>query len=135
MHELAVCQALLDEVERVAAASGARAVRRIQISIGPLSGVEAGLLARAFSVARAGGIAEHASLELEETPVRVHCPACGKDSDAAANRLLCASCGGWRVRLISGDELLLRQVELDRDDMVPAMAGKEAACARNVAAR
>ena len=135
MHELAVCQALLDEVEAVAAANGAHAVLRIEVAIGPLSGVEAGLLARAFSIARLGGVAEHARLELDEMPILVHCPACGTDSDAAANRLLCAACGTWRVRLISGDELVLRRVELQTDEGVPARSGEEAACARNAAAR
>jgi Zn finger protein HypA/HybF involved in hydrogenase expression len=28
------------------------------------------------------------------------------------NRLLCASCGDFRTRIISGDELILQRVEL-----------------------
>jgi hydrogenase nickel incorporation protein HypA/HybF len=112
MHELAICQSLLGEVERVAAANGSGKVVEISISVGPLSGVEAPALARAFSVARCGTVAEDASLQIETAPVVVWCPACAAESTVAANALLCACCGSWRVELRSGDELMLRRVEL-----------------------
>jgi len=115
MHELAICQSLLREVERVAAEHGAVAVSGIVIAIGPLAGVEAPLLARAFSVARAGTIAENASLEVEITPIMVQCGACGAETAVAANALLCGECGAWRVELKSGDELVLKRVELALD--------------------
>jgi len=44
--------------------------------------------------------------------VRVHCNECGAETDAAPNRLLCGSCGAWQTRLISGDEMLLANLEL-----------------------
>jgi hydrogenase nickel incorporation protein HypA/HybF len=115
MHELAICQSLLREVERVAAEHGAVAVSGIVIAIGPLAGVEAPLLARAFSVARAGTIAENASLEVETTAIMVQCGACGAETTVAANALLCGECGSWRVELKSGDELVLKRVELALD--------------------
>jgi hydrogenase nickel incorporation protein HypA/HybF len=49
----------------------------------------------------------------------VHCKDCGAESDAAPNRLLCAACGGWRTRLISGDEMLLANLELTIPDPLP----------------
>lgn len=112
MHELSVCQAMLREVARVAAGRDAAAVRRIVLRLGPLSGVEPDLLAEAFPLARAGTVADGAELVIERLPIRVRCDTCGAETEAAANRLLCAACGDWRTRLISGDELLLVSVEL-----------------------
>jgi hydrogenase nickel incorporation protein HypA/HybF len=112
MHELAICQSLLREVERVAATHGARDVARIVVAIGPLSNVEAPLLARAFGVARGGTIAEHAELGFEITSVRVWCEACAILSEVPASALLCGKCGDWRIDVRSGDELLLMRVEL-----------------------
>ena len=40
MHELAVCQALIEQVQRVARANAARRIISITVSVGPLSGVE-----------------------------------------------------------------------------------------------
>lgn len=115
MHELAVCQALIEQVEALARERGGRSVDVIQVSIGPLSGVEPQLLRQAFPLAAAGSLAEAARLEIESLPVRVHCDACGGDSDASASRLVCRHCGNWRTRLLSGDELLLTRVELIRE--------------------
>lgn len=111
MHELAVCQALLTEVERAARAAGAVAVRRVVVRVGPLSGVEPALLARAFEVARAGGIAEAAGLDIEAAPVRVRCHDCDTEHEVPPNRLLCGACGSWRTELRAGDELVLRRLE------------------------
>lgn len=111
MHELAICQALLQQVEGLARQHDASAVGRISVQIGPLSGVEPRLLREAFTVARAGSYAETAELVLEVLPVRVRCAACDAESDVTPNRLLCRACGSPRTRLIGGDELLLRRVE------------------------
>lgn len=116
MHELSICQALLDQVERIAQEHGASRVERILLQVGPLSGVEPLLLQHAYPLAAAGTVAEHATLVIEPAPVRVRCSDCGSECDAAPNRLLCAACGGWRTRLISGDQMLLAKLELTIPD-------------------
>ena len=116
MHELSVCQALLAQVREIANAHGAIGVRQITVAVGPLSGVEPALLAGAFHMARAGSCAAQAELIFEQPPVRVRCEECGADSRCAANRLLCAECGGYRTRLLSGDELCLLRIELSCAD-------------------
>lgn len=112
MHELSVCQSLLDQVQRIATEQGADRVERILLRIGPLSGVEAELLRSAYPLAAAGTLAEAAVLDIEPAPVRVRCATCGAETDAQPNRLLCAACGDWHTRLLSGDEMLLASLEL-----------------------
>ncbi len=112
MHELAVCQALLRQVERIAADKGAGAVERIELSIGPLAGVEPPLLASAFSIARQGTAASGAELVMNTGPVVVECSTCGARSTVRPNRLLCAECGDWKIKVREGDELMLVRVEL-----------------------
>jgi len=115
VHEMAVCQGLIDQVEEVARAEHGRRVARIELSVGPLSGVEPQLLQQAFPLAAAGSLAEGALLAIETAPVRVHCDECGHDSEAGPTRLVCRHCGNWRTRLLSGDELLLMRVEIIRE--------------------
>ena len=112
MHELSVTQALLRQVEQISAQHDSREVAGITVAVGPLSGVEAPLLARAFTVARMGTVAEHATLEIKAMPIIVWCEACARETPVAANALLCGGCSSWRVDLRSGDELLLKRVEL-----------------------
>ena len=86
---------------------------RLLLRIGPLSGVEAELLRRAFPLASAGSECEGATLEIEDAPVSVHCPECEATSAVAANKLICPECGNWRTSLVSGDEMVLQSVELE----------------------
>jgi hydrogenase nickel incorporation protein HypA/HybF len=113
MHELAVCQALLEQVESLAAEHRAVGVTEIVVRIGPLSGVEPPLLEQAYEIARAGTVAAAAELVLEPAPLVVHCDRCDHDADVGTNRLVCPRCGNWRTTLVSGDELLLARLELE----------------------
>lgn len=114
MHELAVCQGLMGQIEQIAQREHADRITRIVLRIGPLSGVEPQLLADAYPIAAAGTLAEGAELQIEPQPVRVRCLSCGAQSEATASRLLCGTCGDYRTQLVSGDELLLASVELER---------------------
>ena len=112
MHELAVCQGLINEAERIARDEGASQVDNIVLSIGPLSGVEPPLLERAFEIARMGTMAEKAELEIQSGPIVVKCRICGNSGEVRSNRLLCQSCGDWRVSVEQGEEMLLLRLEL-----------------------
>ena len=118
MHELSVCQALLTQVAEIAVGRGATVVERITIEVGPLSGVEPALLASAFAIVRAGSCAAQAELLIESTTVTISCVSCDAQSQAEPNRLTCAVCGGFRTRILAGDELRLRRVELRMPESV-----------------
>ncbi len=112
MHELSVCQALLDQVRETARAHHADEVGLITVRIGPLSGVEPDLLEQAFTIARNGPLTSSATLSIELAPVRIRCRDCEQECEVRPNRLLCSACSSYRVDLISGDEMLLARVEL-----------------------
>jgi len=115
MHELSLCQALIAEVEAVAQRHHASKVAGVHLLIGPLSGVEPALLQHAFPFAAEGTAAAGAKLVIDEACVRVSCQTCGALSDVQPSRLVCAACGDWGTRLVSGDELTLVSVELSSD--------------------
>jgi hydrogenase nickel incorporation protein HypA/HybF len=112
MHEMSICQALINQVEQIAQDKGAGEVSSITLSIGPLSGVEPQLLNHAFEIARHGSVAQGARLEIETGPVVVECRSCGCSGKASVNHLMCPSCGHWQVNLVQGDELLLLRLEI-----------------------
>ena len=102
MHELSICQALIEQVEATARKEGALQVVQVRVGIGPLAGVEPQLL--------------------QHLPVRVSCRECGQETGAEVANLACGKCGDWHTELVSGDEMLLTQVELVRDTSVGKMA-------------
>jgi hydrogenase nickel incorporation protein HypA/HybF len=105
MHELSICRGLLRQVQAIA---GRAPVHRVTLRVGPLSGVDPGLLGRAWEVAAPGS-----ALVIEAPPLRVRCRACGAETAATMDRLTCGACGDWHTDLLSGDELLLVAVELE----------------------
>ena len=119
MHELAVAQALVEQVDAVIDHHQANTATAIRVRIGPLAGVVPDLLATAFPLAAAGRRMEHAELEFTHAPIRVHCRTCGTETEAAMNRLICGACGDWHTQVISGDELLLEIVELETTPTLP----------------
>lgn len=115
MHELSVCQALIEQVTALATEHKAAGVEKVMVKLGPLSGVEATLLQRAYPIACAGTIAESSELVIEPEAVKIACTTCGQETEVTVNRLLCGACGDWRTRLISGDEMLLSSVSMITD--------------------
>ena len=107
----------------MAATQDAAEVTKIVVAVGAMSGVEPSLLGRAFSIARAGTIADTAALEVENMPPVVWCDSCGVESTVTANALLCGRCGTWKIELRSGRELLLKRIELLPAEDTMAVAG------------
>ena len=125
MHELSVCQGIIEQVIKVATNNNAIRVTKVIVKIGPLSGVEAPLLQHAFPIASAGTIAAEAILETEILPIKVHCNICNNENEATASKLLCSACGSWQTSLISGDEMLLQSIELDQSVQEKSEVEKE----------
>ena len=113
MHELSVCLSLLEQLQGIAAERGALRITRIELSIGPLSGVEPELLQNAWPLAAAGTLAVDADLVIDASDVVVRCQACEAETRASPNKLLCGECGDFRTALISGDEMTLQRVEFE----------------------
>ena len=112
MHELSVCQAMLDQVAHLVLEHRAQYVEAIDVEIGELSGVDAGLLADAFLVMKTGTCASSAVLNARTVPTCVLCIHCGQRTYTRPNRLVCGNCSGFRVSVVEGGELKLRDVKL-----------------------
>jgi len=114
MHELSVCQGLLRQlVPWVEQHQGP--LIQVRVRIGPLAGVEPGLLQAAFAIARQGTVAAQAELLIEHSPLRVRCNECEIESKVTANDLRCRHCGYQQTQLISGDELLLVSIQFSKE--------------------
>jgi len=113
MHEFAIAQSLLEIIEQEALPYGGAKVTRVKLLIGKLSGVIPDALRFAFKAISMGGIAEGASLEIEEVPMRTKCNRCGKISILEDPFMICPLCEGTDVELIEGRELEIRSMEIE----------------------
>ena len=111
MHEYSIVQALLDRVDAEARAHAASAVRRIQVRLGELSGVERDLLESAYLLCRERTLCADAALDILPVAARWSCPRCDRVF-FRGEVLRCTACG-LSARLICGDEILLERIEME----------------------
>ncbi len=114
MHEYSLVRDMADQVEQHARANRASSVHRIAVRIGALSGVEPELFETAFTLCREGVLAE-AVLEIRRAEAVWECPKCSAPIAAGAV-LRCAACD-TPARLVTGDEIVLEQIEMEVDEV------------------
>jgi hydrogenase nickel incorporation protein HypA/HybF len=108
MHELGLCEDILEAVQRRA---GDRPVARVRVRVGRLHHVHEDAFEQSFAIAASGSVAEDATAELVIVPIHGHCPDCGTDFQADEPVLMCPHCGGLGVEHSGGDELVLELIE------------------------
>jgi hydrogenase nickel incorporation protein HypA/HybF len=111
MHELTIVQALVDEAARHAREHRATSVRKLEVKIGELSGVEVALLETAYATFRDRTLCSAADLCVERVPARWQCARCSHVRELG-EPLSCTACGA-PLRLVAGDEIVLERIEME----------------------
>jgi len=111
MHELAFARDLLAAIERKLDRSDARVVR-VNISVGSAAGIVSESLRFAFSVLAEGSRADSAELAIATVSARSRCGNCGILFEFDGMIGKCPECGRLGGELLSGDEMILRAIEV-----------------------
>lgn len=112
MHEMALCQGLVDLIEDEARRQGFERVRRVIVEVGALGHVDPRALEFAFEVVVRGTRAHDATLEVHECPGRAWCTTCADSVAVPARGEACPQCGGWQLVIEQGEELRLAELEV-----------------------
>ena len=110
MHELSIAGSVVEIASRQA---NGRRVTKVRMKVGHLRQVVPSALAFSFELVAEGTPAEGAELEMEEVPATGRCRACAEESRFDGFPLQCASCGGFDLEILSGEELLVESLELE----------------------
>ena len=114
MHELAIVDALIDQVRGEIERAGAQGrVTRLDLAIGRLSGVCVDSIRFAFEMLSPGTILEKAQLAIREPPATGRCSACGAEAEIEDLGALCPRCTSPDVFIEGGRELVLESIELE----------------------
>ena len=115
MHELSIAQSLVDQIDKNAKEQKAIKVSKIAVCVGRISGVEIEALRFAFPMVVDGTPYSDTILELEEIPFGIKCTACSTASQPVDPFMICPSCGSDQVDLISGRELHIKYMEIEKE--------------------
>jgi hydrogenase nickel incorporation protein HypA/HybF len=114
VHELGLCEGILDAVVRRAAG---RRVTRVRVRVGAQHRVVEPALDQAFALVSQGTVADGAAVDLVVVPVRVRCLDCGNEAEATDALAACPACGGLDLETKGGDELILEAIHLEEEDV------------------
>ena len=112
MHELGVANEVLNVVLSEAERHAARKVESVSLRVGVLRAIEPEHLSFLFSHLAHGTLADGATLDIREEPVRVECAACGV-SEARSMPWECPRCRGSSITTRGGDSLDIISLEID----------------------
>ncbi len=119
MHELSIAQNIVEIVGEHIPAGSSRRVKTVRIELGESAGVVADSLEFCFNTITSGTEMQGAVLEIERVPFVVECNSCGKTSTNEREVFLCSFCNGNDVKMISGNELQVKAIELfDEKELV-----------------
>lgn len=115
MHEISLVQNLLRQLNDLAAENQAGKILRVTLEIGPLSGVVIDSFRFGFDILAAEDERVKGARLIIETPAaRYACTRCGQVVETAEGRPDgCPACGDPLLFPQGGDDLILRQVEME----------------------
>ena len=113
MHELALCESILQIMEDNAQSQGFSRVKRVRLEVGALSCVEKDALGFNFEVVTRGSLAEGAALELVDVPGEGWCLPCARPVTVTSLVDYCPHCGSGQVQVTGGEELQIRDLEVE----------------------
>jgi len=112
MHELSICQRIIDQLKQIAQAQSATAVTQVTIQLGPFSGITSAGFHNAFPIAAAGTIASDATLIIETLPLKILCNDCNTKQETSPQQLHCQKCNSTNIQILNGDEIQIHSIEI-----------------------
>lgn len=110
MHEMSITQGIIDICESHA---GGRRVLAIDVEIGELSSVVPDAVIFCFEACSQDTLLQGARLTIIRIPGAGHCLDCDADTPLTALFGACQTCGSYQVKIISGEEMRVREIEVD----------------------
>ncbi|MCP3392447.1 hydrogenase maturation nickel metallochaperone HypA [Bradyrhizobium sp. CCGB12] len=113
MHELALCESIMEIVEEEARRRSFSKVRTVCLEIGALSHVDAEAIKFCFPVVAARTMADGALLEIVELAGAAWCIACSRRVEISQRYAPCPCCGSYKLQVTAGVEMRLKELEID----------------------
>lgn len=118
MHELSICQSIVDSILIELAAIEPKPKRLISARIvaGELRQIIPEFMQEAYQATTKDTDIEGSALEIQVFPIQGRCTECDWTGDLPSGVFQCQSCGAERVKLEGGMQLYLDNLEIEREE-------------------
>ncbi|MCA6116804.1 MULTISPECIES: hydrogenase maturation nickel metallochaperone HypA [Bradyrhizobium] len=113
MHEMALCEGIVEIVEEEARRRSFSRVKTVCLEIGALSHVAPEAMKFCFAAVAARTIANGAVIKVVELPGVAWCMACSRSVEIAQRCEPCPCCGSYQLQVTAGEEMRVKELEVD----------------------
>ena len=113
MHEFSIIQNLIPQIEEFLLKGNYKKVNKILLEVGVMSGVIQDALEFAYDICSKGSAIEGAALSIRMVPVSASCDKCFIKFEVHDYSFLCPQCNGTDLKLLSGNELTIKEIEVE----------------------
>jgi len=113
MHEVSICQNIIEALETELAEDQFQNVREVHIKIGVLSCIDPKILSHAFACIIEGSPFKKSSLHTKLIEVLAACEHCGQNFKVEDYRFVCPECDNPSSTIIEGNELTIYKIILE----------------------
>lgn len=113
MHELSVAQEILKIVDHYLPDPSPNSVKFIKIKVGKFSNILTDSLAFCYEALVDSTPLQGSKLKIEESPVKISCSNCNQEFEIEPPVFSCPGCTHNHIRIISGTELQVEEIELN----------------------
>lgn len=113
MHELSLCEGIVQILESSAASQGFNRVKTVWLEIGGLAGVETSALRFNFDIVTRNTLAQDATLEIIDVPGEAWCLQCSKLVPVAQRFDACPECDSYQLQVTAGEDMRIKELEVE----------------------
>jgi hydrogenase nickel incorporation protein HypA/HybF len=113
MHELSIAQNILDIASEQVKDLQFNRIISFKVKIGELAAVDPSSLLFSFDILKNDTVFKNTLLDIEEIPLRGYCDDCKTESKIDNFLFICGNCESTNIKLISGEELTLSEIEIE----------------------
>ncbi|WP_198244315.1 hydrogenase maturation nickel metallochaperone HypA [methane-oxidizing endosymbiont of Gigantopelta aegis] len=113
MHEMSLCEGVLQILQTEAEKQGFQRVKTVWLEIGELASVEIEAMRFSFEVVMKNTLAESAQLNIIHKPGVAWCMQCEKTVTVKQRFDECPDCGGYQLQITGGDEMKIKELEVE----------------------
>ncbi len=114
MHEMGIALNILDIVKQIMISHEASKLNSICLAVGRFTAVVPHSLSFCLEIITKNTPFEGFNLEIEQVPLIGRCIDCGNEFAVCEYRFVCTSCGSNSIETVSGRELFIKEIEIER---------------------
>ena len=113
MHELSLCEGVLQVLQHSAREQGFSRVKKVWLEIGSLAGVEPEAMRFNFDAVTRDTLADKAELEIVPIAGEAWCLPCAQTVPIAARFDACPHCGSYQLQVVGGEQMKVKELEVE----------------------